>query len=263
MPFDRREARPLAEPGYDDVVGATLLACTAFTPAVTSRTIGGYANLGIPWLGSPRMSNRDASMQPDPAALLGQTDIYLLDQLLRGRIRPGMSLLDVGCAGGRNLTYFLRAGYDVTGVDPDAGAIESVRALAAELAPDLPPERFRAGSVEDLAALGRSFDVVVCIAVLHFARDEAHFDRMLRGLWSAVRPGGMFLARLASSIGIEERIEPLGGRRFLLPDGTQRFLVDEARLLAATEALGGTLLDPIKTTNVQNLRCMTTWAVRA
>jgi hypothetical protein len=38
--------------------------------------------------------------------------------------------------------------------------------------------------------------------------------------------------------------------------------VDEAFLLETTERLGGTLIDPIKTTNVQNLRCMTTWCVQ-
>jgi len=212
------------------------------------------------------MPDRNAPTQTDPAALLGQIDIYLLDQVLRGRIRPGMSLLDVGCAGGRNIEYFLRAGYDVTGVDPDPGAVERVRALAAEIAPHLPPGRFHLGSVETLAVLERSFDVVVCIAVLHFAQDEAQFQAMLDGLWGAVLPGGMFLARLASSIGLEDRIRPLdqagGSRRFLLPDGTERFLVDEQQLLEATTRLGGTLLDPLKTTNVQNLRCMTTWVVR-
>ena len=51
------------------------------------------------------------------------------------------------------------------------------------------------------------------------------------------------------------------GRWHRLPDGSDRFLVDEAMLLEATERLGGRLLDPLKTTNVQNLRCMTTWVL--
>jgi SAM-dependent methyltransferase len=209
------------------------------------------------------MPAREPPIEGDPVALFGQMDIYLLDQVLRGRIRPGMAMFDAGCGGGRNLAYFLRAGYDASGVDLDPEAVKRVRALAAELAPRLPRERFRVCALEELAREEELADVVVCNAVLHFARDEAQFDAMLRGAWSALRPGGLFFARLASSIGIEERVEPLGGRRFRLPDGSQRFLVDEARLLAATEALGGTLLDPIKTTNVQNQRCMTTWVVRA
>jgi len=47
-----------------------------------------------------------------------------------------------------------------------------------------------------------------------------------------------------------------------LPDGTERYLVDEALLVDLTRRLGGTFLDPLKTTIVQNQRCMTTWVVR-
>ena len=53
-----------------------------------------------------------------------------------------------------------------------------------------------------------------------------------------------------------------GNRRFTLPDGSDRFLVDEAYLLALTKELGGRLLDPLKTTVVQDQRCMTTWVLR-
>jgi hypothetical protein len=105
-------------------------------------------------------------------------------------------------------------------------------------------------------------DVVISSAVLHFARDEAHFQAMLDATWRAVKPGGMLFCRLASTIGVEDRVRPLGHRRYALPDGTERFLVDEELLLAATAQRGGELLDPLKTTNVQNLRAMTTWVVR-
>ena len=33
--------------------------------------------------------------------------------------------------------------------------------------------------------------------------------------------------------------------------------------MAETARLGGTLVDPLKTTVVQNARCMTTWVLRA
>ena len=72
----------------------------------------------------------------------------------------------------------------------------------------------------------------------------------------------MLFCRLASSIGMEDRVQPLGGRRFALPDGSERYLVDEAMLMDLTASLGGRLLDPLKTTVVQNQRCMTTWVVR-
>jgi hypothetical protein len=73
----------------------------------------------------------------------------------------------------------------------------------------------------------------------------------------------MFFCRLASTIGIEAEVQRIGdGRRYRLPDGTARYLVDEPLLMALTERLGGKLLDPLKTTVVQGQRSMTTWVVR-
>lgn len=191
----------------------------------------------------------------------GGIDIYLFDQLLRNRLRPGMSILDAGCGGGRNLVYFLRSGFAVHGVDEAPEAIAAIRELAGRLAPSLPAENFRVESVEALSFADQSFDAVLSSAVLHFARDEHQFHGMLREMWRVLRPGGLLFTRLASSIGIEGLVQPLGGRRYRLPDGSDRFLVDEAMLLAKTAELGGSLADPIKTTNVQNLRCMTTWCL--
>jgi tellurite methyltransferase len=204
--------------------------------------------------------------QPPPSAALrkafGDIDIYLFDQLLRGRFDGVRTVLDAGCGGGRNLVYLLRGGFEVHGVDRDARSVERVRRLAAELAPDLPPENFQVAEVDALPFADAAMDAVISSAVLHFAADEAHFGRMVDEMWRVLRPGGLLFARLASSIGIEARVRPLGNGRHHLPDGSERFLVDEAGLLARTEALGGVLLDPIKTTNVQNLRAMTTWCVR-
>ncbi|WP_420128014.1 class I SAM-dependent methyltransferase [Longimicrobium sp.] len=202
---------------------------------------------------------------PPSAALreaFGDIDIYLFDQLLRGRFDGVRTVLDAGCGGGRNLVWLLRAGFDVHAVDREAGAVERVRRMAAQLAPALPPENFRVAEVDALPFADASFDVVISSAVLHFAADPAHFGRMVDEMWRVLRPGGLLFARLASSIGIEARVRPTGEGRYRLPDGSERFLVDEAGLLARTEALGGVLLDPIKTTNVQNLRAMTTWVVR-
>jgi tellurite methyltransferase len=191
----------------------------------------------------------------------GAIDIYLFDQLLRGRIEPGMRILDAGCGSGRNLVYLLRAAYEVYGVDMDPDAIESTRELAKQLAPKLPPENFRVAAVESIPFPEAFADVVLSSAVLHFARDDEHFDAMLRGMWRALKPGGMLFCRLASSIGIESQIKRLSGPRYLLPDGSERYLVDEAQLMQLTSRLSGELLDPLKTTVVQGQRSMTTWVV--
>jgi tellurite methyltransferase len=192
----------------------------------------------------------------------GDIDIYLFDQLLRGRLDGVRTVLDAGCGGGRNLVWLLREGFDVHAVDRDAAGVERVRRMAAELAPDLSPENFRAAEVDALPFADATFDAVLSSAVLHFAANEAHWGRMVDEMWRVLRPGGLLFARLASSIGIQALVRPVGNGRYRLPDGSERFLVDEATLLARTEALRGVLLDPIKTTNVQNLRAMTTWCLR-
>ena len=193
---------------------------------------------------------------------LGQTDIYLIDQLMRGRIQAGDVVLDAGCGFGRNLRYFLQHGFDVYASDPDEDAVAEVRRLASTLAPDLPADRFRVEPLERTSFPAGVADVVIVSAVLHFARDDNQFDTMVTGAWRGLRPGGLFFARLASSIGLEGRIVALGDGRYRLPDGTDRYLVDEARLLERTRSLGGRLLDPLKTTVVQDQRAMTTWVVR-
>lgn len=192
----------------------------------------------------------------------GQIDIYLFDQLLRGRIRPGMHVLDAACGGGRNLIYLLQSGFEVYATDGDSASVDAVRRLARQLAPHLPQDNFRVEPVERMTFADAFADVVLSSAVLHFARDDAQFDAMVREMWRVLKPGGMLFCRLASSIGMEDRVRPVGGRRFVLPDGSERYLVDEEMLMEVTARLGGRLLDPLKTTIVQNQRCMTTWVVR-
>lgn len=189
-------------------------------------------------------------------------DVYLIDQLLRRRIAPGMSILDAGSGAGRNLTYFLAQGHPVQALDPDAGAIAALRGLAARLAPHLPAANFRQEAAESNTFPDRAAQVVISSAVLHFARDQAHFDAMLRGTWRLVAPRGLLFCRLASTTGMENRFTPLGGRRYRLPAGTEWFLVDEPYLLDLTARLGARQLDPLKTTVVQAQRCMTTWVLR-
>ena len=192
----------------------------------------------------------------------GEIDIYLFDQLLKGRIRPEDQVLDAGCGEGRNLVHGLRCGWEVSAVDRSVSAVESVRRLAERLAPQLPARHFRVEELDALSFEDGVFDVVICNAVLHFADDEAHFERIVNELWRVLRPGGMFFARMASTIGLEDRIVPGAPRRGRSPDGVERFLVDESLLLSCGQRLGGDLLDPIKTTIVQDQRAMTTWCLR-
>ena len=204
-------------------------------------------------------------LQPPSAPIslqeqFGQIDIYVFDQILRGNIAPDMRVLDAGCGYGRNLVYLLREGCDVFALDANAEGVDHVRALAAELAPQLPSENFRVGAIEAMDFPDAFADVVICNSVLHFARDEQHFLAMVSELWRVLRPGGMLFCRLGSRIGME--FERVRNHIYRIGDGSEWFLVDEAVLLRMTEQMNGLLVDPLKTTIVQDYRCMTTWVVR-
>ena len=190
----------------------------------------------------------------------GQIDIYVFDQILRGNIERGMKVIDAGCGYGRNLVYLLRMGCEVKALDANAEGVEHVRRLAEELAPALPAENFRTGAIEAMPFEDGWADVVLCNSVLHFARDEQHFLAMVEELWRVLRPGGMLFCRLGSRIGME--FPHLRGYIYRIGDGSEWFLVDEDALMTMTAQMDALLVDPLKTTIVQNHRCMTTWVTR-
>ena len=190
----------------------------------------------------------------------GQIDIYVFDQLLRGNIASGMRVVDAGCGYGRNLVYLLREGFDVFAVDEDPEGVAHVRALARELQPRLPAENFQVAAIEKMPFPDAFADVVLCNSVLHCARDDRHFLSMVEELWRILRPGGMLFTRLGSRIGMD--FERIRDNIYRIGDGSEWFLVDEAVLLRMTEQMDAVLVDSLKTTVVQDHRCMTTWVVR-
>jgi SAM-dependent methyltransferase len=190
----------------------------------------------------------------------GQIDIYVFDQILRENIAAGMCVLDAGCGYGRNLVHLLREGCQVFALDSDAKAIDHVRQLSASLSTGLPEDNFQVGQIEHMPFHDELADVVLCNSVLHFSHDESHFHAQLAELWRVLRPGGMLFCRLGSRIGMD--FEPLRANIFRVGDGSEWFLVDEDMLLDLTDELNAVLVDPLKTTIVQDYRCMTTWVLR-
>jgi SAM-dependent methyltransferase len=190
----------------------------------------------------------------------GQIDIYVFDQILRGNIAQRMRILDAGCGYGRNLVHLLREGCEIFATDANAEGIAHVRALAAELAPNLPASNFLVGQIEQIDLPDNFADVVICSSVLHFARDESHFLTMIKELWRVLRPGGLLFCRLGSRIGMD--FEQVRRHIYRINDGSEWFLVDESMLMQLTQQLDAVMVDPLKTTIVQDYRCMTTWVLR-
>ena len=145
-------------------------------------------------------------------------------------------------------------------MDESAEAIAQVRQLAARLAPWLPADRFCVEHVESMSHGDGSIDLVVSSAVLHFARDDAHWQSMVREMWRVLAPGGILFARLATPVG-QSGLRPLGNGHFVMPDGSTRYLVSHERLIEVTRELGGSLVDPVRSAVVHDLRSMGTWVV--
>ena len=199
-------------------------------------------------------------MTPNIQELFGEIDIYVFDQILRGNIAPGMRVLDAGCGYGRNLVYLLRERAEIFAIDANPAGIEHVRQLSKSLNTALPDENFQVSRVEKMPFANDFADVVICSSVLHFARSEEQFLAMVAELWRVLRPGGLLFCRLASRIGMD--FVPLGNGLYAMPGGQTWYLVDEQKLMSLTESMKAVLVDRLKTTIVQNHRCMTTWVLR-
>ena len=199
-------------------------------------------------------------MKTNVQDLFGEIDIYVFDQILRGNIAPGMRIVDAGCGYGRNLIYLLREGTEIFAIDANPTAVEHVRQLSKSLNSNLSRENFQVGRVEQMPFPAGFADVVLCNSVLHFARSDAQFHAMVAELWRVLRPGGLLFCRLASKIGMD--FVPLGNGLYAMPGGQTWYLVDEQKLMSLTESMEGVLVDRLKTTIVQNHRCMTTWVLR-
>lgn len=202
---------------------------------------------------------------PSPAALrniFGDLDIYIFDQLLKGRITENTPLLDAGCGSGRNIQYLLQAGCPIFGIDQDLESIRQVQAMAASLAPHLPPTNFLVADADNIPLGNAAFEVIICSAVLHFARSEAHFRAMVQELWRVLQPGGMLFCRLSTIIGLKNKLPHLNDRFYQMPHGKTWFLADEALLVEQENNLGARRLEPLKTVLVEAQRAMTTWVLQ-
>ncbi len=186
---------------------------------------------------------------PLPAAwsTLAGADIYLLDLVLRGIIAADATVLDIGCGSGRNLAFLAQAGASITAVDADPAVVAACSQRLAQ-GPGSHSCSCRVASLPQLGLDG-CFDAVICIAVLHFAPDQASFHVWADACWHRLKPGGVFLARLST--------------RIALPDVSAHFAYRPtlADLEACEQRWQATRIDPLKTTLVEEKRVMSTWTL--
>ena len=185
--------------------------------------------------------------------IIGGVDIYLLDQILKERYSPNERILDAGCGNGRNLKWFYNNPFQVYGVDADVVKIQHCKTRYQNQ-----KRNFSVAQLVDLSFEDSFFDHVICCAVLHFATDEKHFISMFSELIRVIKPNGTLFIRVASNIGLEKQVQHIRNGVYNLPDGTKRFLLKKSTLhkLVALHSLA--FIEPVKTTNVDDKRCMTT-----
>ena len=130
--------------------------------------------------------------------LLGQTDIYLVDQIMKDRYKPGDIILDAGCGGGRNMYWFLQNGFTIKGIDNSRVAIEELKDKYRDLS-----DNFKVAAVESSGFSDNHFNHIICSAVLHFAKNTVHFNSMLLEMLRILKPGGTLFIRMTSDNMIE------------------------------------------------------------
>ncbi|HXB91158.1 MAG TPA: class I SAM-dependent methyltransferase [Puia sp.] len=184
---------------------------------------------------------------------IGSTDIYLVDQIMKGRYKTNDIVLDAGCGYGRNLHWFLRNNIVIYGVDRDMGAIHDLQRRHPLIA-----DRFSQSSVEKMPFENDRFDHIISSAVLHFAVNTAHFRRMIAEMVRVLKPSGSLFIRMTSDIGIEKKVQPAGDGVYDIPDGSRRLLLSRDLLRDIIRENRLSALEPLKTVNVDDIRCMST-----
>ncbi len=194
--------------------------------------------------------------------LLGNVDIYLLDQILKGRFTKDMKILDAGCGEGRNTVYFVNQGYQIFGIDPDELAIQYCRFQSKSLKKEYDAHRFQIGRLEEIPFHAEAFDVVICSAVLHFAKNVDNFRQMISEIYRVLKPGGIFWFRMCTGFGgILNSAKEIGNGFFELPDGSERFVLQTKDLEQVLD-LGFEYVEEPKTVLVLDQREMGVFVMR-
>lgn len=131
---------------------------------------------------------------------LGNIDLFLLDQILKGRFEQAESILEVGCGEGRNLTYFIRNGYDVWGIDNNPTALKMLHMMGRSLHKTFDKEKFIEADISGIPFPPQSFDAIICASVLHFLPSEDAFFAAWDTMMKVLRKDGFLFLSMYSNI---------------------------------------------------------------
>lgn len=128
--------------------------------------------------------------------VLGNTDLYLVDQILKGQFDHCFNILDAGCGEGRNLRYFVHQHRNVVGIDWDELALKMARMTYKDVA----PESFILADLTHIGLPESVFDLAISSAVLHFAKDRNEFLKMMEEILRVLKDQGILFLRMATEI---------------------------------------------------------------
>ena len=197
--------------------------------------------------------------QDDLLEYLGGIDPHLLEQVRKNNLQPGMKVLETGMGHGSNLDYFIRAGYEVWGIDHNPDYIHFVKEKVKNSFSEYPLERFLHGTVEEMPFRAHAFDAIFSVRVLHFAKNPDHFHQMMEAMWKSLRPEGILFIRMASFWGITGNMVPLDNGRFRLNDGLDFFLLTEEIMQEWMKHQQAAWVEPLRITYDSPGRSMATW----
>lgn len=126
----------------------------------------------------------------------------VLPVIARGKLVPGMAILDMACGRGRHAGLFAKEGFRVTGIDLSETCIHD----AARLVPEAIFEVF---DIRKPYAQGK-FDAVVCLFTsLGYTGDRKDDDLAVAAAAQALRPGGLFVLDLMNGELVGKNLVPL------------------------------------------------------
>ena len=184
--------------------------------------------------------------------IIGKADVYLLDQIMKGIYTQTDKILDAGCGHGRHISLFEKLELDIYGIDINKERIHHCKQEFPKIS-----KKFQVSDLKQIPFDDGFFEHVISSAVFHFATSKAHFKCLFAEHIRVMKIGGTLFIRMTSQFGLAPKsLRIVEEGIYVLPDGTQRFLISYSLVKELQEEFHLKLIEPIKTVNVSDERAM-------